>query len=188
MNDTVDANQPKAADDIPNAHTATNSADLIYGAVAQFLGKKEIDWDKLKPVISFVVLWNRLEAATGCYVTLPELKARCAATAGRKQFDLSKYMPQIRFFQERYTTHRHFLPELFRSDRPKEVLAERAFSNFIAGEKMTNQETLESLLFAPYRVRNNLFHGRKDTADLYAQTSLFENVNQVLFQFHRDRQ
>ncbi len=160
--------------------------DSVERAVAAYLGANEIDWEKLKPVMYFVVLWNRLEAKCGCHITLDKLQEKSQQVAEMQGFDLSLYQPQIKYFRERYSNQPDLLQALFRLATRRENEAREKVRRLLSGEDLTPGECLEAALVIPYRIRNNLFHGNKSTHDLYDQTSLFDNVNHVLCQFHSD--
>lgn len=159
-------------------------SESVEQAVAAFLGNAEIEWEKLKPVICFVVLWNRLEERHGDNLTLGKLKARVASTATARQFDISRYEPHISFFRKRYGEAPQRLSRLLWTGHEKEV--ETRVDDLIGDRLTTAKDILEAVMMIPYRIRNNLFHGRKDTARLYAQTELFMHVNEVLCLFHSD--
>jgi len=156
----------------------------VERAVAAFLGEAEIDWEILKPVMCFVVLWNRLEAQHGQHLTLRRLESSADSAAASPAFDILRYEPHVAFFQGRYRDSSPRLPALLRdSGEPK---VRQRMERLIAGTLESSQEILTAVLMIPYRIRNNLFHGRKDTFQLYAQTELFTHVNEVLCLFHSD--
>ncbi len=159
-------------------------SESVERAVAGFLGKSKIDWEKLKPVMCFVVLWNRLEASHGQYLDLDGLKTSTASVSASPTFDISRYEPHIVFFQERYRKSPQRLSNLLRTGR--EPVVKQRVEDLLAGKPSTAKETLTAVLMIPYRIRNNLFHGRKDTFQLYAQTELFTHVNEVLCLFYSD--
>lgn len=160
-----------------------NSVDL---AVASFLGENAIDWEKLKPVACFVVLWNRLEARCGQHFNVDCLKNAVHQAANSKNFDLASYEPQTKFFRDRYINQPDRRKSLFFGSRANEGPIKECFLKLIRGEDMEREDHLKAVLYVPYRIRNNLFHGNKETVELYNQKSLFEHVNQVLCQFHMD--
>ena len=75
--------------------------DSVERAVADFLNVTEIDWEKLKPIMYFVVLWNRLEEKCGCFLRLEGLKRKGVQTAQSTTFDITKDDPHIEFFKKR---------------------------------------------------------------------------------------
>lgn len=153
-------------------------------AVAAFLGEGEVDWEKLKPVICFVVLWNRLEVHHGQHLNVARLESSADSTAASLTFDISRYEPHVTFFQKRYREYPQRLFSLLRTGSEK-VVRQRV-ENLVAGNLKTAKDILVAVMMVPYRIRNNLFHGRKDTFQLYAQTDLFTHVNEVLCLFHSD--
>lgn len=157
----------------------------VEQAVATFLGSNQIDWEKLKPVMYFVVLWNRLEARHGKHITVAYLEVESVRVARLAGFDISKYIPSISFFKQRYKSNPHYIDGLFRA-RNVEPNVQQSVTKLLSDAILTAQEQLQGTLMIPYRIRNNLFHGNKETKDLYSQTELFENVNEVLCLFHDD--
>jgi hypothetical protein len=156
----------------------------VERAVAAFLGEAEIDWEKLKPVICFVVLWNRLEVLHGQQLTLASLVSSAESTSASPGFDILRYDPHVAFFQERYRESKERLSSLLRTGQ--EAVVKRRLDDLVSGKLNTAKDILVAVLMVPYRIRNNLFHGRKDTFQLYAQTELFTQVNDVLCLFHSD--
>ncbi len=156
----------------------------VEQAVAAFLGTAEIEWEKLKPVICFVVLWNRLEAQHGQQLSLERLECSADSTATSPNFDISSYEPHVTFFQQRYRTSPHRLSSLLRTGHENTV--KRRLDSLVDGTLRSDKDILIATLMVPYRIRNNLFHGRKDTFELYSQTELFTHVNEVLCLFHSD--
>lgn len=159
-------------------------SESVERAVASFLGEGEINWEKLKPVVCFVVLWNRLEAQHGQHLNLGMLESSAHSTASSPTFDILRYEPHVAFFQERYRNSPHRLSSLLRT-RQEPVVKQRV-DDLVSGKLNTTQDILVAVLMVPYRIRNNLFHGRKDTFQLYTQTELFTHVNGVLCLFHSD--
>ncbi len=157
----------------------------VERAVAAFLGEAEIDWEKLKPVVCFVILWNRLEARFGNHLSLAQLQRESYRVAGSANFDILKYTPHIDFFKQRYTANPHFLQGLFRVGNG-EAPVRQSVENLISNAALTPQDQLQGVLMVPYRIRNNLFHGNKETSHLYSQTDLFKHVNEVLCLFQED--
>lgn len=158
---------------------------FVEQAVAHFLGSNEIDWEKLKPVICFVVLWNRLEATCGNHISLSRLKRESLRVASSAAFDVTRYEPQISFFKCRYNANPYFLGSLFRQGN-SEMEVQDSINRLLSTEVLTPQDLLQGVLMIPYRIRNNLFHGSKQPSELYVQTDLFQHVNEVLCLFHED--
>lgn len=156
----------------------------VERVVAGFLGRTKIDWEELKPVMCFVVLWNRLEFHHGQHLTLDGLQTSAVSATASSNFDISRYGPHIVFFQERYRTSPQRLTSLLRVG--SESVVKKRVDDLVAGNLKTANDILVAVLMIPYRIRNNLFHGRKDTIRLYSQTELFTHVNEVLCLFHSD--
>ncbi len=152
-------------------------------AVADFLGA-DINWEKLKPIVCFVVLWNRLELRHGKHVNVRKLEQSVALVVVKTFFDIARYTDHVRFFQNRYSSSPHLLPSLFHTG--KEPTVEKRVEDLIAGRLPTSHDTLLALMMLPYRIRNNLFHGNKATVELYSQVDLFNHVNHILCLFHED--
>lgn len=146
----------------------------------------EVDWENLKPIVCFVVLWNRLEDRHHGHITLPRLELSSRRAAGSKGFEVSRYMPHVEFFQRRYTDDPSRLERLFRLDNRRELAFEEKVRQLLRGEELTPEKTLEAIVVIPYRIRNNLFHGRKNPHELYGQTELFNHVNEILCLLHSD--
>lgn len=156
----------------------------VERAVAAFLGEPEIDWEKLKPVMCFVVLWNRLEVQHGQHLNLAKLESSAASATASPTFNISRYEPHVTFFQQRYRKSPQRLSSLLRTGQ-EQVVRQRV-DDLVAGNLKTAKDILIAVMMVPYRIRNNLFHGRKDTFQLYAQTELFTHVNDLLCLFHSD--
>ncbi|WP_417737750.1 hypothetical protein [Rosistilla oblonga] len=159
-------------------------SESVEQAVAAFLGDAVIDWEKLKPVMCFVVLWNRLEVKHGQHLNLARLERSAKSAVASTSFDISRYEPHVVFFQERYRNSQERLSGLIRTG--KEPVVKQRLDDLVAGNLKDANDILVAVLMVPYRIRNNLFHGRKDTFELYSQTELFTHVNEVLCLFHAD--
>ena len=159
-------------------------SESVERAVAAFLGEAAVDWEKLKPVICFVVLWNRLEVKHGQHLNLARLESSAASVAALRSFDISRYEPHVHYFQERYRRNPQRLFGLLRTGQ--EPVVKRRVEDLVEGNISAGGELLVAVLMIPYRIRNNLFHGRKDSFELYRQTDLFTHVNEVLCLFHAE--
>jgi hypothetical protein len=157
----------------------------VERAVAGFLGESEIDWEKLKPITCFVILWNRLEARCGNHLSLTRLQRESNRVACSADFNILKHTPHVKFFRQRYTANPDFLQELFRTGTG-EAVVRQSVENLLSNAAQMPQDQLQGILMVPYRIRNNLFHGNKETSHLYSQTDLFEHVNEVLCLFQED--
>ena len=87
-------------------------SESVERAVAAFLGEAEVNWERLKPVMSFVVLWNRLEVKHGQHLTLASLEGSADSATRSPTFDISRYKPARRLLP---TAIREFSATSFRS-------------------------------------------------------------------------
>lgn len=159
-------------------------SEVVERAVAAFLGSDEIDWNKMKPVLCFVVLWNRIEAEHGQHSNLNKLEASARSVITYPSFDITRYEKHVTYFQDRYKNSHDRLLSLLRNGG--EPLVRQRVEDLVNDRLTGELEILSAVLMIPYRIRNNLFHGRKDTFELYSQTDLFTHVNEVLCLFHAD--
>lgn len=161
--------------------------ERVERAVASFLGPDEIDWEKLKPVVCFVILWNRLEAPFTQAFSASKLVQITRQVVSAPSFRMDNYQRFSEYFKQRYSSDARAL-EMGegRSIREAEIQMREKFDQLRTGMEQSDEERMLGTIFVPYRIRNNLFHGNKETEELYHQTELFEMVNELICQFYED--
>jgi hypothetical protein len=130
----------------------------IEATVASYLGTAKIEWGKLKPVMCFVILWNRLEASSGNFLNLEALQEKAHAVAAKPDIQIERYDPHIDYFRRRYGDDVNYIDRLMFWRGKREAKAKELVSRLLTGQDLDRQERLEAILMVPYRIRNNLFH------------------------------
>ncbi len=131
--------------------------NTVEDDVAAFLGRPHVDWDELKPILCFVVLWNRLEVWHGCELHYQDLLTTVQETAGKTGFKISEYGRQIEFIRKRYKS----LGIDGLSFRKNESNGKEALNRLVLAKSASDADCLLGLMMLPYRVRNNLFHRKQ---------------------------
>jgi len=142
----------------------------------------ELDESKLTSIFYFTLIWNLFE------------KKCCNrnATIGTHPENISQSVSHLigeeinrtyDYFRNRYildtSTRSLFNSFVFGQGDKAE-----GYKNFVH-EKLNDpdssqNEKLKTLLYIAFRLRNNLYHGEKDVAKLYAQNENFKMINSLL--------
>lgn len=151
-----------------------------------FAGQATLDYNQLRPVLCFSLIWNLFETIACRRMANPNSIRQSVDHADQSgRIDPAKYAKYVTFFRNRYLTD-GTVDDVF--DR---LLMTHAESRIVV-RRVLNDETKDlnnivyALLLIAHRIRNNLFHGNKEVSSLHLQTDLFQVVNRLLTDFIED--
>ncbi len=145
-----------------------------------YIGNVTIDFEKLDNIRNFVLFWSLFESIV-CENTA-NVRSICDIVdelSKKVELSLEDYKHIYDYFRNRYTesgeVNDKFHDLKFRTRDKKELVEE-----VLKSEDSEVTEIVKALLIIVYRLRSNLFHGRKDVKDLYYQTENFKIANELL--------
>lgn len=152
-----------------------------------FQGNVNLDFDQLRPILCFSLIWSLFETQACRRHATPESIRRSvdfADESGRLRRE--KYQRYLDYFRNRYLLLDNSIESAFAhllmTDRRSQEVVRRA----LLGESQDLNNIVYALLLIAHRIRNNLFHGNKDVATLPQQTALFTVVNSLLATYLED--
>jgi hypothetical protein len=153
-----------------------------------FAGRARLDYDRLRPVLCFSLIWNLFETVACRRQANPTSIREAvdhAGDSGRlKQATYSKY---VDYFRERYL-HDGDIDHVFAVLFMDHARSKTVVRGVLLGEMHDLNNMVYALLLIAHRIRNNLFHGNKGIETLHTQTDLFRVVNRLLATFLEDIQ
>jgi hypothetical protein len=151
-----------------------------------FARRARLDYDKLRPVLCFSLIWNLFESvACGRQASPTSIRDAVdrAGDSGRlKQATYAKY---VDYFRERYL-HDGNIDHVFAVLFMDHARSQTVVRGVLLGEMNDLNNIVYALLLIAHRIRNNLFHGNKGIETLHTQTELFRVINRLLATFLED--
>lgn len=146
-----------------------------------------LDYDHLKPILCFSLIWNLFETdACHCRANLSSIRRAVNCADQSDRLSHSRYNGFLIYFRTRYLTKGQtfetFFNALLMTNGESQTVVRRA----LAGEARDLNNIVYALLLIAHRIRNNLFHGNKAVHTLPQQTELFTAVNSLLTTFLED--
>lgn len=151
-----------------------------------FQGAANLNFDQLRPILCFSLIWNLFETKACRRQANKDSIRRSvdyADESGRLRRE--KYQTYLDFFRNRYLengTIETAFNRLMMTDHTSQSAVRRA----LIGETHDLNNIVYALLLIALRIRNNLFHGNKDVETLPRQTELFVVVNSLLATYLED--
>lgn len=138
-----------------------------------------IEESKLTSIFYFTLIWNLFEK--NCCNGNAQINIHAPKLAKSSAEKISAVLPSIwMHFQNRYIqngeTTASFDSFLFNTRDDKQMVKD----SLLANEKASAQDKTEALLRIAFRLRNNLYHGKKDVDKLYEQNENFRQINLLL--------
>ena len=153
-----------------------------------FAGRARLDYDGLRPVLCFSLIWNLFETVACRRQANPTSIREAvdhAGDSGRlKQATYTKYAD---YFRGRYL-HDGDIDHVFAVLFMDHAGSKTVVRGVLLGEMHDLNNVVYALLLIAHRIRNNLFHGNKGIETLHTQTDLFRVVNRLLATFLEDIQ
>lgn len=151
-----------------------------------FAGRARLDYNQLRPVLCFSLIWNLFETIACRRQANPTSIREAvdhASDSGRlKLFTYTKY---VEYFRSRYLRDGN-IDHIFAVLYMDHVRSKTVVRGVLLGEMHDLNNIVYALLLIAHRVRNNLFHGNKGVETLHIQTDLFRVVNRLLATFLED--
>lgn len=154
--------------------------------INQYFNDANVDFNNLRPVLSFSLMWNLFESKACNRSANPgtiKTSVYKADLAGK--LERNKYQPYVDYFRNRYLDEDRvtdfFMSLLLTNEKHRKIVEE-----VLRGEKQDTNNVVYSLLLIAHRIRNNLFHGNKEISQLHFQTELFQVINNLLADYIED--
>jgi hypothetical protein len=168
------------------ADTTLGEFDAL-GWVDQYLsGHANLNYDDLRPVLCFSLIWNLFEAVACRRMANRDSIRRAVDHADESgRLEKSRYLKYVEYFKERYLrsgTLEEMFDRLLMDHQNSQIVVRRVLD----GETQDLNNIVYALLLIAHRIRNNLFHGNKGIESLHTQTELFRVVNRLLSDFIED--
>ena len=164
-----------------------NNFDAIAWINSYFSESSPLNFNQLRPVLCFPLLWNLFETQActlNAHAESIKKSVKFASEAGR--LEETKYKNYLTFFKNLcpdvdYPADWFFDYLVLKNDESKKAVR-RALS-----EKDWDPNVhIYALLLIAHRIRNNMFHGNKTLASLPEQIDLFDTVNHLLATYLED--
>ncbi len=161
--------------------------DAIAWINDYFRGSVQLDFDHLRPILCFSLIWNLFEThACRRHATAESIRHSVDHADESGRLRRERYERYLGFFRSRYLTPDRttdfFFDHLLLTERRAQEVVRRA----LHGESQDLNNHVYALLLIAHRVRNNLFHGNKKVESLPRQIDLFHTVNALLATYLED--
>jgi len=151
-----------------------------------FAGRSTFDYDGLRPVLTFSLIWNLFETiACRRMATARSIRLSVDHADQTGRLDPEKYGHYVTYLRERYLkngTIDQAFDRLLMTDRESRIVVRRVLED----ETKDINNIVYGLLLVAHRIRNNLFHGNKAVSSLHEQTELFQVINRLLSDYIED--
>jgi len=164
-----------------------NSFDAIAWINSYFRGSIQLDFEQLRPILCFSLIWNLFEThACRRNATLHSIKQSVDHAHESSRLRRERYETHLAFFRNRYLqperTIDWFFDHLMLTDHKAQEVVRRT----LLGDSENLNSDVYALLLIAHRIRNNLFHGNKELESLPRQIPLFHAVNALLATYLED--
>lgn len=152
-----------------------NEIEWIQGYI-----NKRIDISSLDNIRNFSLFWNVFES-TVCrnQANANSICSKVDELVNKRNFNFQDYRESYDYFKNRYTTSGKVNYEFnslgFKRPDKKELVQE-----VLESDNPSKQNIIKALLIIVYRLRNNLFHGKKSMKALNSQIDNFKITNKLL--------
>lgn len=146
-----------------------------------------LDYDHLKPILCFSLIWNLFET-DACHRNADSSSIRRAVDRADQSGRLSqaRYSAFLSYFRDRYLSNGQTFDTFFEALLMRHAESQNVVRRAFTGESHDLNNIVYALLLIALRIRNNLFHGNKAVHTLPQQTALFTAVNSLLITFLED--
>ena len=160
--------------------------DAIPWINSHLNGAANLDFEQLKPILCFALLWNMFESkACDKNANQHSIIKSVQDADGFGLLKIERYEPILNFFKHRYVTFNtindNFLGLQLTNQAAKKIVNDVLIENYF---DLNN--VVSALLLITHRIRNNLFHGNKNVESLPNQTDLFVMINFLLSRYLED--
>lgn len=155
--------------------------DAITWINGYFRGSVHLDFDHLRPVLCFSLIWNLFEThACRRHATAESIRKSVDHADESRQLRREHYECYLSFFRSKYLTPERTIDCFFDHLLLTEPRAQEVVRRALLSESQDLNNHVYALLLIAHRIRNNLFHGNKDVESLPRQIDLFNTVNALL--------
>ena len=152
-----------------------------------FAGRARLNYEQLRPVLCFSLIWNLFETVACRRQANPTSIREAVDHADHSgRLKLTTYAKFVDYFRERYL-HDGDIDYVFAVLFMDHARSKTVVRGVLLGEMHDLNNIVYALLLIAHRIRNNLFHGNKRIETLH-QTDLFRVVNRLLATFLEDIQ
>lgn len=161
--------------------------DAIRWINGYFRGSVELDFDHLRPILCFSLIWNLFETHSCRRHATPESIRRSVEHADESGcLRRDRYERYLEFFKRRYVREDRNLEWVFDALLMTAPRAKEVVRRALLDEVHDLNNHVYALLLIAHRIRNNLFHGNKEVESLPRQIDLFNEVNALLSTYWED--
>lgn len=134
----------------------------------------------LVEVKNFALVWNIFEGSIcDSHFTISNFRQRLEQQTEEHEFNMTDFEPYMNYFRSRYITNNSInsrFTRLYIENRHWAKYAER----ILLEDTPEINDIIMVLIIIVYRLRNNLFHGRKEMPSINHQADNFSNANNFL--------
>lgn len=161
--------------------------DAIQWINRYFRGAVELDFDHLRPILCFSLIWNLFEThACRRHATPESIKSSVDHADQSRRLRRDRYDRYLQFFKQRYVQEDRNLELVFDALLMTDARAKEVVRRTLLDEAQDLNNHVYALLLIAHRIRNNLFHGNKEVESLPRQIDLFSEVNALLSTYLED--
>lgn len=166
-----------------NASDEMEQFDEIKWLNSYVTNSSPLNPKEIQRVLSFCLMWNLFERVVcNKSANANRITQYVESNYSEKEFNIKDYEHFLNYFKNRYvssgTTNRAFSALNFRSNDKVEIVEE-----VLKGNDITGKGIIKALLLMVLRLRNNLFHGMKETCELKFQEGNFNVANQIIAKY-----
>ena len=161
--------------------------DAIEWINGYFTGAVSIDFDHLRPILCFSLIWNIFETkACRRHATPASIRRSVEHADESGRLRREKYQTYLEYFRNRYEPADNSIETVFSQLLMTDGRSQEVVRRALLGESNDTNNIVYALLLIAHRIRNNLFHGNKAIESLPRQTDLFTVINSLLSVYLED--
>lgn len=136
--------------------------------------------DAIEPILHFSLLWNLFERdACGKQASRTRIRTVVASAAASNRVTAQFFAEHLDYLRDHVQrngmTIDRYLDALKVHERDRPLVGQ-----VLQGQLNDDESIVHALLLVVLRIRNNLFHGEKDVANLHTQSELFRAANSII--------
>jgi hypothetical protein len=136
------------------------------------------------PILHFSLMWNLFERdACGREANPANIERSVQTAFAEGKLSLDAFQEHLDYFQNRAQRDNMTIIRYLEALKLTNANARNLVRGVLAGDLSDPNNVVYALLLIAHRIRNNLFHGEKEVANLHSQVDLFRAVNSLLATF-----
>ena len=144
---------------------------------------KPIKDEELSQILHFSLIWNLFERNACCKEANPvNIRKAVEKASGVGKLSSATFNVYLNYFQSRSQRDGMSINGYLDALKIKNIDRNHVL-NVLNGNLVDVNNVVLALLLIANRIRNNLFHGEKDLAELYTQSELFRVINSLLINY-----